>query len=86
MSTTITARELNQDVSAAKRATRDGPVIITDRGRPAHVLLSWDDFENLRQDKDFDVVAFLTMEDKDIDIDIEFEPVISRELPRFPEL
>jgi prevent-host-death family protein len=36
----ITAREFNQDVSQAKRAARLGPVVITDRGRPTHVLLS----------------------------------------------
>ena len=31
---TFTAREFNRDVSAAKRAAADGPVIVTDRGRP----------------------------------------------------
>ena len=39
-STTITSRRFDQDASGAKRATLDGPVFITDRGRPAHVLLS----------------------------------------------
>lgn len=38
--TTLTSRQFNQDASAAKRAAQDGPVFITDRGRPAHVLLS----------------------------------------------
>jgi PHD/YefM family antitoxin component YafN of YafNO toxin-antitoxin module len=38
--TTITSRRFNQDASGAKRAALDGPVFITDRGRPAHVLLS----------------------------------------------
>jgi prevent-host-death family protein len=42
--TTITSREFNQDVGRAKRAAAKGPVIITDRGRPAHVLLSIDDY------------------------------------------
>lgn len=37
---TMTSREFNQDASAAKRAAKDGPVFITDRGKPAHVLLS----------------------------------------------
>ena len=35
----ITSREFNQDVSKAKRAALKGPIFITDRGRPAHVLL-----------------------------------------------
>jgi prevent-host-death family protein len=38
--TTMTSREFNQDAGRAKRAAESGPVIITDRGRPAHVLLS----------------------------------------------
>ena len=37
---TITAREFNRDVSAAKRAADNGPVTITDRGTPAYVLLT----------------------------------------------
>ena len=46
---TISSREFNRDVSAAKRATADGPVVITDNGRPAHVLLSITDFERLAE-------------------------------------
>ena len=45
--TTITSREFNQDASRAKRATKVGPVFITDRGRPAHVLLSIDQYKRL---------------------------------------
>jgi len=36
--TTFSSREFNQDAARAKRAARNGPVFITDRGRPAHVL------------------------------------------------
>lgn len=45
--TTFTSRELNQDLARAKRASRSGPVVITDRGRPAHVLLSIEDYRRL---------------------------------------
>lgn len=38
--TTSASREFNQDTGRAKRASKNGPVIITDRGKPAHVLLS----------------------------------------------
>jgi hypothetical protein len=31
----------NQDTSGAKKAAERGPVYITDRGRPAHVLLTY---------------------------------------------
>ena len=42
--TTRSSRAFNQDASNAKHAAKDGPVIITDRGRPAHVLLTFDDY------------------------------------------
>ena len=45
--TTISSRAFNQDAAGAKRATRAGPVFITDRGNPAHVLLSIDDYRRL---------------------------------------
>ena len=44
---TMTSREFNQDASRAKRAAMDGPVFITDRGEPAHVLLTIDDYRKL---------------------------------------
>ena len=45
--TTMTSREFNQDASGAKKAARRGPVFITDRGRPAHVLLTIEDYQRL---------------------------------------
>lgn len=47
MSTTITSREFNRDVSAAKRAAAKGPVTITDHGRRSHVLLTAEEFDRL---------------------------------------
>ncbi|HMN72958.1 MAG TPA: type II toxin-antitoxin system prevent-host-death family antitoxin, partial [Rhodoblastus sp.] len=41
---TLSSRELNHDVSSAKKAARKGPVVITDRGRPSHVLMTYDEF------------------------------------------
>lgn len=43
----FTSREFNQDTAAAKRAALEGPVLITDRGQPAHVLLSIADYRRL---------------------------------------
>ena len=45
--TTISSREFNQDAGGAKRAADRGPVIITDRGRPSHVLLSFEEYQKL---------------------------------------
>ncbi|MFT4295330.1 MAG: type II toxin-antitoxin system prevent-host-death family antitoxin [Micropruina sp.] len=47
MGTTITSRDFNRDVSAAKRAAEQGPVTITDHGRPSHVLLTATEFDRL---------------------------------------
>jgi PHD/YefM family antitoxin component YafN of YafNO toxin-antitoxin module len=45
--TTLSSRELNQDVGRAKKAAVNGPVFITDRGKPAHVLLNIQDYQRL---------------------------------------
>ena len=47
MATTLTSREFNQDTSGAKKAASRGPVFITDRGRPAHVLLTIEEYQRL---------------------------------------
>jgi len=45
--TTLSSREFNQDTSRAKKAASEGPVFITDRGEPAHVLLSIEEYRRL---------------------------------------
>lgn len=45
--TTLSSREFNQDTSRAKKASSKGPVFITDRGKPAHVLLSIEQYQRL---------------------------------------
>ncbi|MFP6557143.1 type II toxin-antitoxin system Phd/YefM family antitoxin [Paraburkholderia sp. B3] len=68
--TTLSSRELNQDVTKAKKATKDGPVFITDRGKPAHVLLSFEEYQRLTQQRRniADALAMPGLED------IEFDP------------
>ncbi|MBS0441087.1 MAG: type II toxin-antitoxin system Phd/YefM family antitoxin [Proteobacteria bacterium] len=68
--TTLSSRELTQAVRRAKKATRNGPVFITDRGKPTHVLLSFEDYQRLaRQWRN--IVDALAMPGI---ADIEFEP------------
>jgi prevent-host-death family protein len=43
----MTSREFNQDTARAKREAVQAPVIITDRGRPTHVLLTVEAYERL---------------------------------------
>jgi prevent-host-death family protein len=47
--TTLSSREFNQDTGRAKKAAAAGPVFITDRGRPSHVLLSIEDYRRLTE-------------------------------------
>ena len=68
--TTVTSRELNQDVGRAKRAAKSGPVFITDRGKPAHVLLSIDEYRRLANQRR-NLAEALSMPGL---ADIEFEP------------
>lgn len=70
MITNLSSREFNQDTSKAKRAAGKGPVIITDRGKPAHVLLSIEEYQRLTG-KCKNIVEQLTMPDS---ADVEFEP------------
>lgn len=67
--TTMSAREFNHDVSAAKRAASQEPVIITDRGIPSYVLLSIEEFRRLTG-QERGIVDWLSMDD---DIDFEAE-------------
>lgn len=41
----MSSREFNQDVGKAKRAAENGPVIITDRGKRAYVLMTYDEYQ-----------------------------------------
>lgn len=45
--TTLSSREFNQDASRAKKVAKSGPVFITDRGRPAHVLLTIEEYQRI---------------------------------------
>jgi prevent-host-death family protein len=67
--TKISSREFNQDVSRAKRAADDGPVIITDRGEPAYVLLRHDAYRRLKGDGPTIVEMLAQPESADIDFD-----------------
>jgi len=49
--TTLSSREFNQDIMKAKRAAKSGPVVITVRGHPEHVLLSMNEYRRLTQKK-----------------------------------
>lgn len=68
--TTLSSREFNQDASGAKKAAKSGPVFITDRGRPAHVLLTIEEYRKLAGGH-ANIIDMLAMPDVK---EIEFDP------------
>lgn len=68
--TNLSSREFNQDTGRAKRAAKKGPVFITDRGRPSHVLLTVEEYDRLTGDQK-NVADLLAMSDA---AEIDFEP------------
>jgi prevent-host-death family protein len=51
---TFTSREFNQDIARAKRAAKDGPVFITSRGEPTHVLMTFEEYEIIKDQETAD--------------------------------
>jgi prevent-host-death family protein len=68
--TKLSSRDFNQDTSRAKRAAKRGPVFITDRGRPSHVLLTVEEYQRITggQKSIMDLLAMPAA------AEIEFEP------------
>ncbi|MDO5671320.1 MAG: type II toxin-antitoxin system prevent-host-death family antitoxin [Actinomycetaceae bacterium] len=77
----VTAQEFNRDVSAAKRMAMAGPVVVTDRGKDAFVLLNIAEYRRLTH---VDVEDFLNLQRMDEDIDLEFPPMKFE--PKIPQL
>jgi prevent-host-death family protein len=70
----MSSRQFNQDTSGAKRAARSGPVVITERGRPAHVLLTFDAYRRLAETRG-SIVDWLALPAAAADIDLEVPPL-----------
>ncbi|HJE89896.1 MAG TPA: type II toxin-antitoxin system prevent-host-death family antitoxin [Dietzia timorensis] len=70
MHTSVTSREFNRDVSAAKRAAEHGPVTITDHGRPSHVLLTAEEFDRLSGQRELMGDFLWRGQNVDVDLDL----------------
>ena len=77
---TVPSRDFSRDVGNAKRLASEGPVFITDRGKPAYALLSIDDYYALTNKKGqslLDVMDAIPGGDSDFEparIDGDFKP------------
>jgi PHD/YefM family antitoxin component YafN of YafNO toxin-antitoxin module len=68
--TTLGDRQLDRDTSGARKAAQQGPVFITDRCRPAHVLLTIEDYRRLTG-SDMSLAEALAQPDH---VDFDFDP------------
>ena len=67
--TTISSREFNQDTARAKRVAEEGPVYITDRGKPAYVLLSIAEYRRLTGGRKIaDLLAMPRVDDIELEL------------------
>lgn len=80
--TTVSSREFNQNTSGAKKASEQGPVFITDRGRTAHVLLTIEEYQKITG-KGKSILELLAMPG---DEDFDFEPPRLGDLARGADL
>ena len=69
----VSARTFNQSPSLVKAMAKEGPVFVTDRGRPTIVVLDADEYD--RMTGTGSVRDSLVMP-----VDVEFEPVVARDL------
>ncbi|WKK61112.1 type II toxin-antitoxin system Phd/YefM family antitoxin [Corynebacterium sp. P3-F1] len=65
----MSAREFNQGLSRAKRVALEKPVVITDRGKPSHVLMSYSEYEKLTRSPQSFVERLLMEEPVDVELD-----------------
>jgi prevent-host-death family protein len=72
---TITSREANQFFGKAKRAAEKGPVTITDRGRPAFVLMKYEEYRRLAGPRR----SIADLLNHEATKDLEFEPARMRD-------
>lgn len=70
----ISSREFNQHTSRAKQAARSGPVIVTERGHPAHVLLTFEEYQRLVGSKG-SIVERLGLPPGVEDVELEIPPL-----------
>ncbi|MGX2974087.1 type II toxin-antitoxin system prevent-host-death family antitoxin [Ursidibacter arcticus] len=69
----MTCREFNQRPSQAQKAAMIEPVIITNRGTPAFVLMTYSEYEKAQQAKPFRSAldALLPIDDEDIELELQ---------------
>ncbi|MBO0661800.1 type II toxin-antitoxin system Phd/YefM family antitoxin [Jiella sp. MQZ9-1] len=74
----ISVREFSTHTSAAKKTADDTPVVVTEAGRPTHVLMRYDDYERLQERKPSAPPMFA---DLPPEANFDFDPPRDKSLP-----
>jgi prevent-host-death family protein len=72
--TVFSSREFNRDIGAAKRAAEKGPVIVTERGAPAYVLMTHAEYGRLLGAREVGIMDHLRQIDEP-DVEFELKPL-----------
>ena len=72
--TVMTNQEFKQNVSQAQKAAQTEPVIITDQGEPAYVLMTYTEYEKTLQSKSIRSGLDALMPLDAADIELELQP------------
>ena len=72
--TVMTNQEFKQNVSQAQKTAQTEPVIITDRGEPAYVLITYTEYEKTLQSKSIRSGLDALMPLDAADIELELQP------------
>lgn len=69
----MTSREFNQRSSQAQKYALEEPVIITNRGTPAFVLMSYTEYKKVQQAKPFRsaLEALLPIDNDDVELELQ---------------
>ena len=82
--TTISSREFNQNSGRAKRAAEQGPVIVTDRGKPSLVVMKFEDYERMSEKRGSLLERLYMPGLEEIDADFEFPRMdLELQIPEF---
>lgn len=71
----MSSREFNQNPSEAKRVAAEGPLIVTDRGEPAFVLLRYDTYRRLAGERGPSLLDALRQDEPEADFDFTVERI-----------
>lgn len=82
----VSSREFSRDPGSAKKAADDGPVFITNRERPAHVLMNIEEYRRLTAGRKSLAEMLAPGPELDGIAEIEFDPPRSQFAAHVPEL